>query len=236
MKTRRVHSGFTLLELILAMLMAAMLSLALYGAMHSAIQARRTAQRTVQSTRAGSIAMEIISHDLEDAFPPPTVDPNATTTPLTMAGPFQGSHQAGGGGDNDDLVFSTLSHDELATDNGPLSEGICTVEFYIKSDPAGPVLVRRITRNVLAPTQTPGTDELLCRNVRSFSVQYYDGTSWQPSWDSTQVGDVLPPAVSVTIIIEDPTAPLDQNGNRPQQRLSRVVPIACAKPADTTTQ
>jgi hypothetical protein len=179
--------------------------------------------------------MEIICHDLENAFPPPTVDPNATSTPLTMAGPFQGSHQAGGGGDNDDLVFSTLSRDELA-DAGPLSEGICTVEFYIKSDPSGAVLVRRITRNVLAPTQTPGTDELLCRNVRSFSVQYYDGTSWQPSWDSTQVGDVLPPAVSVTIVIEDPTAPLDSNGNHPQQRLTRVVSIACAKPADTTTQ
>jgi prepilin-type N-terminal cleavage/methylation domain-containing protein len=219
MKNRRKQSGFTLLELILAMLMAAMLSLALYTAMHSAIQARRTAQRAVQSTRAGSIAMEIICHDLENAFPPPTVDPNATSTPLTMA----------------DLVFSTLSRDELA-DAGPLSEGICTVEFYIKSDPSGAVLVRRITRNVLAPTQTPGTDELLCRNVRSFSVQYYDGTSWQPSWDSTQVGDVPPPAVSVTIVIEDPTAPLDSNGNHPQQRLTRVVSIACAKPADTTTQ
>jgi len=236
MKTRRAQSGFTLLELILAMLMAAMLSLALYGAMKSAIEARRTAQRAVQSTRAGSIAMEIICHDLDNAFPPPQVDPTATNVPLPMAGPFQGSHQSGGGGDNDDLVFSTLSRDELATDNGPLSEGICTVEFYIKSDSAGPILVRRITRNVLAPTQTPGTDELLCRNVKSFSLQYFDGTSWQPSWDSTQVGDVLPPAVSVNIVIEDPTAPLDQNGNRPQQHLSRVVSIACAKPADTTTQ
>ncbi len=236
MRTRRAQSGFTLLELILAMLMAAMLSLALYGAMRSAIQARRTAQRTTQSIRAGSIAMEIICHDLENAFPPPAVDPNATNVPLTMAGPFQGSHQSGGGGDNDDLVFSTLSRDEMATDNGPLSEGICTVEFYIKSDPSGPILVRRITRNVLAPTQTPGTDELLARNVRSFTVQYFDGTSWQPSWDSTQVGDVLPPAVSVSIVIEDPAAQPDQNGNRPQQRLTRVVPIACAKPADTTTQ
>lgn len=236
MNSRRAQSGFTLLELILAMLMAAMLSLALYGAMRSAIQARRSAQRAVQATRAGSIAMEIICHDLENAFPPPQTDPNATNVPLTMAGPFQGSHQSGGGGDNDDLIFSTLSHDEFATDNGPLSEGICTVEFYIKSDPSGPILVRRITRNVLAPTQTPGTEELLCRNVRSFSVQYFDGASWQPTWDSTQLGDVLPPAVSVSIVIEDPTAPLDSNGNRPVQHLSRVVPIACAKPADTTTQ
>jgi hypothetical protein len=218
------------------MLMAAMLSLALYGAMRSAIQARRTAQRAVQSMRGGSIAMEIVCHDLENAFPPPATDPNATSTALTMAGPFQGSHQAGGGGDNDDLMFSTLSRDEFATDNGPLSEGICTVEFYIKSDSSGSILVRRITRNVLAPTQTPGTEELLCRNVKSFSVQYFDGTSWQPTWDSTQVGDVLPPAVSVTIVIEDPNGLPDSSGNRPVQRLQRVVPIACAKPADTTNQ
>src|SRR2546429_5156829 len=116
--------------------------------MTPATRAGRTARRRVQPPRAGSVAGEIICHVFETVFPPPQIDPNATSTALTMAGPFQGSHQAGGGGDNDDLVFSTLSRDELADAASPLAEGICTVEFYIKSDPAGPMLVRRITRNV----------------------------------------------------------------------------------------
>lgn len=233
---RRDRSGFTLIELILAMLIASMLSLTLYTALNTAIKARRTAQRAALSTRSGSIAMDLISRDLECAVPPPASATDTTTTtaaPLTLAGPFQGSHQAGGGGDNDDLIFSTLSRDEHDV-AGPLGDGICTVEFFVQSDSGTQVLVRRINRNPLAPTQELGVPEILCRNVKSFSLQYYDGTTWQPSWDSTQLGDVLPPAVMVTIEVVDPTPPSPQQaGPNLVQRLTRVIPLACAKPPPT---
>jgi hypothetical protein len=80
-----------------------------------------------------------------------------------------------------------------------------------------PALVRRVTRNVLSSVQQPA-DEVLCRNVQNFSVRYFDGTNWQTDWDSTALGDVLPYAVEVTLNIAD-------------RQITRIVPLACAKPA-----
>src|SRR4051794_6117213 len=90
--------GFTLLELLLAMLMAAILSVTLYATLNTAIKARRTAQATAQSARTGSIAMDLICHDLESVVRPAASD----ATNLTLNGVFQGSHKGAAGSETDD--------------------------------------------------------------------------------------------------------------------------------------
>jgi len=236
--TNARRAGFTLLELLLAMTAAALLALSLYASMSIAIRAQRTAQRTVQSTRAGAIASDLIRTDLS-SLPPPSAN-------SVLAGPFVGTHQPGGGGDNDDLVFYTLGidrHIEATVSNSinnndtnpePLAEGIREVELVVRTDVSPPVLVRRIQRNLLAQTQPPPEEEILCRDVRSFSLRYWDGTAWQETWDSTQQNDTLPLAVGVTIQINDPLSRVLLNG-QPMRQIQQVIPIACGKSAADAT-
>jgi prepilin-type N-terminal cleavage/methylation domain-containing protein len=210
--------GFSLLELILAMTMAAMLALSLYTAMSVTIRARRSAALAVEPTRAAVIAADLLRRDLESVLPPTGV----------LAGPFIGVHLAGtSGGDSDTAQFCTIGADPRPIDaiSPPLSEGIRRVELLVIEDASPPLLVRRVTRNLLASTEPQVEDEIICRGVRSFSLRYFDGLSWQENWDSTTLGDVLPMAVSITLELDDPAL-------QTPRRITRVVPLSCAQPSD----
>jgi type II secretion system protein J len=221
------RSGFTLLEVILAMLLATMLAVSMYGAMHVAFGARKTALTASDPIRDVSIAADLLRRDLE-SVPPPTG---------ILAGPFQGQHQSGAAGsDNDTLTFYTIGADpgaslaQNAQQDNPMAEGIRKIDLGIRTDVQPPVLVRHITRNLL-PSQDPNVEEeVLARDVRGLTLQYYDGQNWQTDWDSTVVGDVLPVAVAITIELNDPDHPAPQPSER---KITRVVALPCARILDT---
>ena len=218
MRSRRSSRGFTLLEVTVALAMAAMLALSMYSSMSVCMKARRSAVATVQPVRAATIAMELICHDLESILPPTGL----------LSGPFTGMRQMGATGDADYLDFYCLSSDEDAF----MPEGIHHVVLALKTDVTPQILVRQVTRNLLARTQEQPEEEILCRQVRSFSLRYFDGANWLEEWDSTAIGDVLPMAVLVQIELEDGNTPSTEKSTN---RAMRIVPLACAKPAESTT-
>jgi type II secretion system protein J len=219
----RAHrTGFTLIELILAITISVVLAWTLYSAMYSALHARKSAEAAVEPTRAGAIAADLMRQDF-DNVPPPTG---------ILAGPFEGVHSAGqGGADSDDVQFYTVGTDEPA-DGSPLEDGIRKVELTISTDYNPPALVRRVTRNLLSSSEPLVNEEVLCRNVRGFSLTYFDGYTWQDSWDST-ADNVLPLAVSMTLQLNDPTAADPQQA--PPRTITRVFPLACGKISDDTS-
>ena len=223
MTRRRRHSGFTLIELTLAMAMTAMLALSMYTALSVAQQARRNASASVEQSRTISIAADILGRDFESVLPPTG----------QLAGPFVGIRQAGAsgnGGDFDQMEFFSLGEDEPARPDYPLAEGIRTIQFFVRSDAgASHALVRRVTRNLLPTIEPTAEEEVICRDVRSFSVRYFDGLAWQESWDSTTLGDVLPTSVAITLEVDDPTAATREASVR---RVTRVFPLSCARPVD----
>ena len=110
MMRRRKHPGFTLLELLLAMFIAVILSVSLYVTLNTAIKARRTAQAVALSTRPGSIAMDLICHDLESVVRPAPSDDNN----VHVNGVFQATHRGGTGSETDDLLFNTIAYEPTA--------------------------------------------------------------------------------------------------------------------------
>jgi hypothetical protein len=94
-----------------------------------------------------------------------------------------------------------------------------------------PVLTRRIMRNLLTQQVEEPEEEILCRNVRSFSLRYWDGTMWQDTWDSTQLENALPLAVEMTLVIEHP----GQRGIMEPVKIIRLIPLAVAQPLEDTT-
>ena len=211
--------GFTLIELTLSMAMVAMLALSMYTALSVAQLARRNGTANVEQMRAITIAADVLRHDFESVLPPTG----------QFAGPFVGIHQAGAGADADQIEFFSVGEDEPIRPDNPMAEGIRKIQLLVRSDVQPPVLVRRVTRN-LRPTVEPlAEEEIICRDVRSFTVKYFDGLAWQESWDSTTLGDVLPMSVAITLEVNDPAAANPQVSAR---RVTRVFPLSCARPVD----
>lgn len=222
---RRRARGFSLLELILVMGMVAMITFSMYNAMSIANKAKRSANNSVDPARTASIAGDLIRADLENILP--------IKAPPALAYEFIGLHQAGGqNGDSDTVEFFTFGKDENVKDQ-PLSEGIRKISFLLHTDVNPPVLVRQVTRDLVSQEQQPPEEQILCSGVRSFSLRYYDGLEWQENWDSTTLNDALPLAVAVTFDIDLPNAAPNDN-NPKTQRVTKIVPLACAKPGDLT--
>jgi hypothetical protein len=82
--------------------------------------------------------------------------------------------------------------------------GLCRQELpAVTSDDA-------MNGNVPSGTPEPSTKQLVAKEVQSLQFEYFDGSSWQESWDGTQVGPdgvtpIGPPlAVAITLGIAPP--------------------------------
>lgn len=96
-------------------------------------------------------------------------------------------------------------------------------------------LVRRVWHNVQAlnqnfDTTNPDQEEVICRGVESFTVQYYDGYEWLDTWDSTQEDNQLPVAVQITLEIDPPAATTDRNAQ--PKRYTQVIQLPCSNAAN----
>ena len=219
---RRGNIGaFTLLELILSMAMVAMISLSLYAAMRIGFRARGSAEAQTAAARPAAIVLDLLQSDFE-SVPLPTGK---------LASSFNGATSGEGANAVASVSFYTFGQDLDAPEASPFANGLRQVELALRTDGAQPLLVRRVRRNLLAPSELAAEEEVLARNVRAFSLLYYDGAAWQTNWDSTVRGGALPQAVQMTIELDQPARQGAAN-----YRMSRLVTLACtAAPAATAS-
>ena len=199
MNARRTQPGFTLLEMLVALGMMAILAGALYGSLSVGFRARETAERTLEPVRVTALAMEMLRQDLASALPPTGI----------LAGAFVAEDNVSDSGADSDTVTFFTAREQLG-DTGATGSGIRKVQLIIDADDDGrPVLYRRVTANLLAPTTPDPVDQALCQNVRAMNLRYFDGADWLDSWDSTVRDNTLPLAVRVRLAIaasDDPEA------------------------------
>lgn len=208
--------GFTLLELLLASAISALMALVIYSAMVTGFKARTTAGAQMSDIRSIAIVMDIIAKDFESILPPTG----------TLSGPMVGYAMGTPGLEADSVEFYSLGRDRAAVSE--LSEGFRHVEFVLKTDGQTPTLVRRVTRNLLAPAVPEPDEEVLSTEITGFSVRFFDGASWYTEWDSTLREDSLPIAVEITL--RKPAARESQR--TAPYSITRIVPLSCAAPAE----
>lgn len=134
-------------------------------------------------------------------------------SPMCLAGPFEGTQGTSTGpGEIDDLYLFTTA-DGPDNEPGPGEGEIKMVELTVAQPPGSNqlCLVRRVWPNLLPASAqqqdvTQPTEEVLCRDVTGVTFQYYDGSQWNPSWDSTQEDNDLPAAVQVVLSFQRPLA------------------------------
>lgn len=240
-RVRSARSGFTLLELILAMTMVALLTLSLYAAMNTAYKAKAAGERSILPLRATAIAADMMARDLESVVMPDKdtiIMANDPTQLLNIVcGSFLGTKESNGAGDADTIEFYAIGSDGLP-DDVPLSEGVRKITIGL--NPSGPddkpALVRRVQRNVLSIEELQPEEEVICRDVRSFTVTYFDGTNWIDTWDSTVMCSdmnstipAIPMLVQIELVIN--LKGYQQPGQDPDTyRITRTIPLPIAKP------
>jgi type II secretory pathway pseudopilin PulG len=189
-----------MIEMVLALAMVAIIAASLSSVLWTVYHTTKQAEAAVNPSSQASIALEYISGDLANTLQPNTSNNSGTA----LAGDFEGTQgQDSRGHEADDIqFFSTADSPQHAVANGEIKHF-----EYLVVQPTGSsdfVLVRRVIRNLLPPSMVPAPDEeVICRGVSSFAVQYFDGSSWNPTWDSTTEDNTIPAAVQIVLQLQE---------------------------------
>jgi type II secretory pathway pseudopilin PulG len=219
---RGTAAAFTLLELLLSLFIASVVAVTLFSSLSIAFRARRNTEAALAPARSAELAMQIVREDLESALPPRG----------TLAGTFYSNDLADDRGlDSDEVVFSAATPGPLhQSGTGDVKRVVVAV---MKLEGTGEhVLVRRVYGNLLSPVVLDPDDEILCRNVGSFNLRFFDGTLWWDSWDASLDGDEVPVAVEVTLELEPTGDAASRSGASAAAatwpRFVRVIQLSCA--------
>jgi prepilin-type N-terminal cleavage/methylation domain-containing protein len=231
----RQRPGFTLLELILAMFITCLLAVALYGSLWTAFKARDSAVGAVEPTRELQIAMEMIGKDLQCALPM-NVNSINNIGNTNLIGPFEGQAQGTISQLSDTVEFYAIKNG-IDSNDPTQADGVKRIDLELTTLADGTeALVEDVTAalpgdqqsmSVQNQTQAPTVPMILCRNVTSFTAEYYDGQNWDPTWDATAYNDSLPMAVQITIQLKADSA------GRSGMTLTRTFALPVAVPVNS---
>jgi type II secretion system protein J len=222
----RSRSGraFTLIEMLLAVAICAIVLLAINGVFATALRLRDKTSDAVEEALPVSRALDILYRDLKGAVGPGGI----------YAGDFKCGVQAVGAtmglsGEAGSAALDFYTSTGTISDRAPwgdLQEVFYELKASTDRNEASKDLVRCINRNLLpTTTQTPEIQKLL-RNVQTLEFDCYDGTQWQPTWDTSAGGTNLPVAVRIRI----------QLAPRPGEEASNLQPVEMVVALDTQTR
>lgn len=206
----RKYKAFTMLELLVAMALMVIIASCLYTALYTGFRAKRSAMSAVEPTSFAINAIELIKQDAHGILP----------SGGTLAGSFIGNDSLGVNGvDADSLEFYTT---HIYSQNDHPVGGLGKIELALEEDTDSEKdnyrLVRRITTNLLSPRVIDPEEQVLCRNVRSLNMRYFDGDSWVEEWDSTADANSLPLAMEIDIQVLYNT-----NGSNIEPQIRRLI-------------
>jgi general secretion pathway protein J len=208
----RTPAGFTLLEVLIAVAIFAIVLAAINTVFYSALRLRNKAAESFEQALPVQRAIATIQRDLANLVPPNgLLSGSLQTTAMTNTVAGQASPD-----------FYTAS--AMLEDTVPWGD-IQKVSYALvepANRAAGRDLYRAVTRNLLSATQEPPEQQWLMGNVQGIAFQFYDGSQWLDSWDST-VQTNLPLAAKVQIHLASPRA---------VSPLSRSAPIELVVPID----
>jgi type II secretion system protein J len=225
--------GFTLIEVLLALGVLAILMVAVHAIFHSALQLRNKTDQVFEDALPLEHTLAVMERDLANlTLPGGTLSGAFQTTPTvgTAQGSAQGSTQGaavslGHSGQQCGPTFYTASG--TLNDDLPWSE-MRKVAYYLvpgSNGGAGLDLVRSVTRNLLPVLQEEYTDQRLMGGVSSLAFQFYNGTQWVDTWDSTTPDssgstNSLPQGIRAQL-----TLVTDDRGAVAQTPIELVVPV-----------
>jgi general secretion pathway protein J len=180
------RSGFTLLELLVALAVASLIVLAVTSTLFSLNRAYESASTGMQQRRALRTTLDLLrrelsatlyqSSDKQLRFQVEDRDfygkPTSTLTFTTLAPPLEGETS-----DQVRVQYKTEAQDKTIT-------------------------LTRASRDFFQQATTPLTAFPLLDSLEGFLVECYDGSKWVKSWD-TALTNRLPKQVRITLMLPD---------------------------------
>jgi general secretion pathway protein J len=194
METKARQTGFTLLEVMIAMAILAAMALALFVATNQVLNSKANTEGRDDATHAVVQAMGRISGDLEMAVMIKSKD--------LLGATFDGEYALEG--QEQRLDFVTMSHSRFLADSK--ESEISEVSYYLTPMPDDPnlqILMRREATSVDKNLQQGGIAYPILENVQSLRFEYLDFKSdeYKKVWDSKSMdsNNRLPQAVKITV-------------------------------------
>ncbi|MBE0544339.1 MAG: prepilin-type N-terminal cleavage/methylation domain-containing protein [Verrucomicrobia bacterium] len=177
------RTGFTLLELLLAVLVFAIVLGAIQVVFFSAFKLHARTTEAIERSLPLQQTLAVIKRDLANLVPPggPLSGALQSTPSITTASGLAGSMTRQSG----PQFYTAVG---IVDDNAPWGE-IQRVSYYLETptnDTPGLDLFRSVARNLLPVMQDETEDQFLMSGVETIAFQYFDGNAWRDTWDSTQ--------------------------------------------------
>jgi general secretion pathway protein J len=186
------NSGFTLLEVLIAVVLLGILSAALYGSYFGVIRARDRASAGMESRRELGATLDLIRREVSSTLF------NRSDKRLRFVVEDR---------DNFGAQSSTLELTTLAPPAGTIrvESGIVIVTYRMAEKDKKRSLTRQERDIVSEESIVPAYPQM--EQITAFLVECFDGSKWVKSWD-TSVNGVLPKSVRVTVEFEEDGKPV----------------------------
>ena len=200
--TRRASSGFTMIEVMLALAIFAFITTIMWASFAQTANSKKVIQSEQERTHSVRVALMRMAREIEMAY----LSDNENTAITNRRTFMVGSSRV----DVDELMFSTFAHQRL---RAAATEGDTSVISYFGArDPDDKRIVnlmRRETRRLQAedPRTLSGEAYILCPNVNKVKFAYYDHKKkeWATEWSTLDASGMpfLPTHIRIQLSVID---------------------------------
>jgi general secretion pathway protein J len=188
------NSGFTLLEVLIAVVLLGILSTALYGSYFGVLRARDRASAGMESRRELGATLDLIRREVSSAM--------FGRTDKRLR--FVVEDRDNFGAQSSTLELTTLAPPSVQQSRS--ESGIIDVKYQLADKNKQRILTRQERDLVSESTTVPAYPQM--EQISSFLVECYDGSKWVKSWD-TSINGILPRSVRVTVQVEEEGKPAE---------------------------
>jgi prepilin-type N-terminal cleavage/methylation domain-containing protein len=219
------RSGFTLMEIILAIAITGFIMTVVYATLFATIRARDRIEKEGLIAKVGPAILDMIERDISGVW----------AWNIHKNDVFFGEHRSLGGVPADPFHMITTTDSTIVelSDDEPVRSDLSEVSYRLRSNPAAPELLQLFRRqdfHIDDKITEGGNYELIYSRIRSMEVYYYkdlfEGSDRYEEWDAKK-RNRLPAAMEIYLSLEiDPRLAgysLEDMEKRPVQEFRRVI-------------